>query len=235
MFEKYLTKTGKLSIKQPQEVKNQWYIKRFQEVHGSTYDYSRVVYIKQLEKVEILCRQHGLFQQTPDSHLRGRGCPLCAGKVKKTTEQCVKDFHEVHGTTRYNYSKVKYIDNQSKVSIICVEHGIFTQRPYDHLQGHGCPKCSNHNQNTLYLLRCRNTDLIKIGITGNMPNRLASIGGDLYPIYVVSTHNPRTLEKQLHETYKQYRVFNPTVRNGGTEFFDLSDHQVQEIMELTKV
>lgn len=45
MFEKYLTKTGRLSTKQPQEVKNQWYIQKFQEVHGNKYDYSKVVYI----------------------------------------------------------------------------------------------------------------------------------------------------------------------------------------------
>lgn len=231
MFEKYLTKTGRLSKKQPQEIKNWWYIQKFQEVHGDTYDYSNVVYDNQLRKVEIICVKHGSFHQTPDSHLRGRGCPFCAGKIKKTTEQCVKDFVSVHGNT-YDYSKVVYKDNQSKVLIFCKNHGCFSQRPYDHLQGHGCPKCQNHNQDTLYVLRCINTGLTKIGITGNLGLRLTSIGGQVRLLHHIAVENPRELEKQLHDLYKQHRIFNPTVKNGGTEFFDLSDQQVQEIMEI---
>lgn len=54
MFEKYVTKTGRLSPKQPQDIKNQWYIQKFQEVHGNKYDYSKVVYTGQLEKKQKL-------------------------------------------------------------------------------------------------------------------------------------------------------------------------------------
>ena len=51
---------------------------------------------------------------------------------------------------KYDYSKVKYINSKVKVCIIChekdefgEEHGEFWQRPNDHLNGCGCPKCND--------------------------------------------------------------------------------------------
>lgn len=92
MFEKYLTPTGLLSRKQPQEVKTQWYTQRFKEVHGDTYDYSNVVYTNSYTNVKIICREHGCFTQRPSAHLEGKGCPKCGGKLRKTTETCIQDF-----------------------------------------------------------------------------------------------------------------------------------------------
>ncbi len=43
---------------------------------------------------------------------------------------------------KYDYSKVKYINNKTKVCIICSKHGEFWQTPNSHLMNHGCPKCS---------------------------------------------------------------------------------------------
>jgi hypothetical protein len=46
---------------------------------------------------------------------------------------------------RYDYSKVEYSNQITKVEIICPDHGSFFQRPCDHKnQKQGCPKCS-HN------------------------------------------------------------------------------------------
>src|ERR1035437_7669234 len=46
-----------------------------------------------------------------------------------------------HGD-KYNYSLVNYINNKTKVKIICPTHGDFEQRADKHLQGHGCRKCA---------------------------------------------------------------------------------------------
>lgn len=295
MFEKYLTKTGRLSASQPQDVKNQWYIQKFREVHGDIYNYSKVVYAHSQDKVEIICKQHGSFFQSPNNHSKGKGCPDCYKVSKaKTTEQCIKDFSEIHGNI-YNYSAVNYVNNHTKVDIICGEHGVFTQTPnshlngkgcpqcqkrdqtksreqciedfqkvhsgtYDysqvnyvnaatkveiicrehgsffqvpasHLRGQGCPKCQNHNQDTLYVLKCLDTGLIKIGITNNLSKRITTIVGSLEYVHHVTIENPRDLERELHKRYQKYNKFNPTVKNGGTEFFDLTDQQLQEIIE----
>ena len=47
----------------------------------------------------------------------------------------------VHGD-KYDYSKVVYLGNKSKIIIVCPEHGEFLQTPSHHTnRGHGCPKC----------------------------------------------------------------------------------------------
>ena len=60
--------------------------------------------------------------------------------AKLTTEEFIKKARAVHGD-RYDYSKVQYVDNKTKVCIICKEHGEFWQRPDIHLQRKGCTKC----------------------------------------------------------------------------------------------
>lgn len=60
--------------------------------------------------------------------------------VRKTTEQFIAEAKAIHGD-KYDYSKVNYLDNKTSVCIICPEHGVFWQRPNDHLKGHGCRKC----------------------------------------------------------------------------------------------
>ena len=59
---------------------------------------------------------------------------------KLTTEEFIKKARDVHGD-KYDYSKVEYVNNQTKVCIICKEHGEFWQRPLDHLKGHECSEC----------------------------------------------------------------------------------------------
>lgn len=53
------------------------FIARAKSVHGNRYDYSLVEYETALKNVEIICETHGIFHQTPASHLTGRGCPSC--------------------------------------------------------------------------------------------------------------------------------------------------------------
>lgn len=61
-----------------------------------------------------------------------------------TTEQFVTDAKKVHGD-RYNYNKVVYIRNSSKVVVICKIHGEFSIRPTNHLKGYGCPSCGKRS------------------------------------------------------------------------------------------
>jgi len=48
------------------------------KIHGNFYDYSKTEYIDQKTKIIITCPEHGDFEQIPDSHKHGRGCPSCA-------------------------------------------------------------------------------------------------------------------------------------------------------------
>ena len=40
-------------------------INRFKEVHGDKYDYRNVIYTKMINKVEIICHEHGSFLSNP--------------------------------------------------------------------------------------------------------------------------------------------------------------------------
>lgn len=58
-------------------------IEAFKKVHGDEYDYSKVgEYTSRTDKVEIICKEHGSFWQSPAMHLRGEGCPKCDMKYK---------------------------------------------------------------------------------------------------------------------------------------------------------
>ena len=115
------------------------FIKRAKLIHGDKFDYSLVNYTNFANKVIIRCKIHGEFTQAPKKHLVKQGCPKCNGK-NKTTEELIEQFKVIHGS-KYNYDKVIYKNNKSKIKIICPTHGLFYQVPSSHLQGCGCDKC----------------------------------------------------------------------------------------------
>lgn len=73
------------------------FLAKAKEVHGDKYDYSKVDYQYAESKVEIVCPEHGSFEQTPNNHLLGRGCPACA--AEKQAER--KTTHGMRSHTLY--------------------------------------------------------------------------------------------------------------------------------------
>jgi very-short-patch-repair endonuclease len=122
-------------------MKTEEFITKAKHVHGDRYDYSKVNYINCKTKVVIICKKHGEFLQRPEVHLRGSGCNKCSGLYSPTTEEFIEKAKEKHGDT-YDYSKVEYMNANTKVRIICREHGEFLQTPSHHIgRGDGCIKC----------------------------------------------------------------------------------------------
>ena len=123
------------------------FIESAKKVHGNKYDYSKVNYINRSTNVIITCPKHGDFEQTPINHLKGEGCPYCAGKL--TTEMFIKVSKNVHGD-KYDYSKTNLDvrDKYGKVCIICPRHGEFWQYTYTHKNGCGCPHCAGNFKKT---------------------------------------------------------------------------------------
>ena len=109
------------------------------EKHGTTYDYSNVIYKNNQTKVEIICKIHGAFYLTPGKHLQGRKCQICSGKNLNTVE-FINRANKKH-KNKYDYSLVDYKGIFTDVKIICSKHGIFTQVPDRHLRSNGCSKC----------------------------------------------------------------------------------------------
>lgn len=124
------------------------WVKRAKKVHGDRYDYSQVVYISSRSKVDVICREHGKFEQSANSHAQGSGCPKCydknRGKSRQlTTEEFIARAKTVHGG-KYDYSETSYTNSYTKVNIICRVHGLFSQNSHHHLAGHGCTYCGNN-------------------------------------------------------------------------------------------
>jgi len=112
------------------------------KVHNNKYDYSKVKYKNNKTKVVIICPKHGEFKQFAKSHIKGIGCQKCYfDKKKLTKDQFIKKSNKIHNN-KYDYSKVKYKNNRSKIVIICPQHGEFTQKPSHHMQGRGCLICN---------------------------------------------------------------------------------------------
>lgn len=129
------------------------FIKSAKKIHNNKYDYSKVEYTNSKSKVCIICYKHGEFWQTPNDHLDGCGCPICGGKIKITTEDIINRAKSVHGD-KYDYSKTKYIDSRTKITIICPKHGEFLQKPHNHINlRQGCPKCKELSKGQLELFK----------------------------------------------------------------------------------
>ena len=58
----------------------------------------------------------------PSAHLRGQGCPVCGLERKtKRKEQFIQEAKDKYNNF-YDYSKVEYVNNITKVCIICSKH-----------------------------------------------------------------------------------------------------------------
>lgn len=122
------------------------FIKKAQEKFGNKFDYDKVNYINQYEKVEIGCSEHGLFLTVPKDHLNSKyGCPICAdiaqaNVMRKENETFIEELKLIHGD-KYDYSLVEYVGCKYDIFIICSKHGKFKQNAAAHLNGCECPKC----------------------------------------------------------------------------------------------
>jgi hypothetical protein len=126
------------------------FIRESKKSHGDFYDYSQVKYKNTTVPVSIICPLHGVFNQSPDNHKKGHGCPKCAAasrtsSLRSTTSRFIKIASVTHNGF-YDYSLVDYVKNTVKVEIICPLHGVFYQRPSNHLNGSGCPVCGRSNK-----------------------------------------------------------------------------------------
>ena len=75
----------------------------------------------------------------------------------------------------------------------------------------------------IYVIRSNVGGLVKIGITTNVERRMS----ELDPAEIVCLKevlNPRGIEKELHETYSHCRL-------SGTEYFELSEYEIELIKE----
>lgn len=53
------------------------FIRVSNEIHNNKYDYSLSNYKNSRTKIDIICKEHGIFKQAPYHHKSNEGCPVC--------------------------------------------------------------------------------------------------------------------------------------------------------------
>ena len=156
------------------------FIQKAKDKYGDKFTYLKTKYGKSNnDELIVTCDIHHDILVKPVNFLKKGtkfGCELCG--IESSRFQKVHDkpkFIEkarlVHGDT-YDYSLVEYINNETKVSIICPTHGVFRQKPSNHLVGKSCHKCAKYGFDTSksgYLYVLQSDSFIKIGITNTSP------------------------------------------------------------------
>lgn len=149
------------------------FLQRATNKHGNRYIYDNVYYINTTTLVEIICRIHGSFKQTPNNHIYcGSGCKICAILERSdsktlTTKEFVEMAISIH---LYTYDKVKYIHYHENVIITCKKHGDFCQSPFNHFRGYGCRKCGDEKRGNDRRLTTQEFKIKSIEIHGDLYN-----------------------------------------------------------------
>ena len=229
------------------------FISKANNIHKNKYNYSNVVLQKYNKKVKIICPIHGPFLQKPTQHIAlKQGCQTCAIQInakkrRLSTEEFIAKAKEVHGD-KYDYSLVDYKKTKDKVKIICPRHGIFEQKPADHLQQKGCNKCSTSGYNkqitgNLYIHSVLNYSANKVvgytvGITNSKPEkRLKEIQNSsvLNHQLIFTLKGPgdkiADLEKEIHQRCGTLDMKH-LIKDGGTEVIPPESYKLcKEIIE----
>lgn len=114
---------------------------------------------------------------------------------KLTTKEFIERAKKVHGD-KYDYNLVDYKNNYTKIKIICSEHGIFEQTPYNHVIGKRCPECYGKFKLT----------------TKEFIERAIKIHGNKYDYsyvnYIGSEDKVTIICKKCNNTFKQRPTFH---------------------------
>ena len=188
------------------------FIKRSKLVHDNKYDYSLVNYINAKTKVKIICEKHGIFSQMPFHHMNNVGCSKCANVKRSTTEEFIDKAKLIH-QKKYDYSLVNYINNKTKVKIICKKHGVFEQKPIHHLNYHGCPICkSSRGENKIY------NYLIENNIEFEREKKFKDLGNKRFDFYLPNLNTCIEFDGEQH--FKEINFFGG---KKGLEQIETSD------------
>lgn len=224
------------------------FIERANIIHNQKYDYSKINYIRGKDKVEIICPKHDLFFQIAENHLQGFGCKYCSATGDRLA------FNNVISKLKNKFPKLDFSQTYYKLSsdnftVICSEHGQFTtskKKLLKFINYNGCPGCKKkfYNSTNLYTrtgwrnkylgkdtfvyllaIKTPSEECLKIGMTGNLKQRLRSI--ELQNVSVklldyMKFSNPEEsydMEKLLFKMLKKYKIVTNYNFGGKTECF----------------
>jgi G:T-mismatch repair DNA endonuclease (very short patch repair protein) len=92
-------------------------LKRFIEIHGLKYSYDEKTYSSARKRMSIICFKHGSFEQTPEHHFNGRGCPKCSlgKKISKGQRKLYNIIKQRHPKQKIEMEYKIIINKDKKV------------------------------------------------------------------------------------------------------------------------
>jgi Zn finger protein HypA/HybF involved in hydrogenase expression len=117
------------------------------ELYGDKYEYDLVEYLGNKILVKIICKNHGVFERSPNLFLSGDACRICSKKFTKSSskELFIEEAVKVYGD-KDDYTETNIISAKEKIEVRCTKHGyIFKKSIQNYLAGVGCPKCKAEN------------------------------------------------------------------------------------------
>lgn len=131
---------------------------------------------------------------------------------------------------KYDYSLVTKVDSKRKITIICKNHGSFTQYPYNHLSGNSCPKCTNKNTaDVFYVWKVKGQNFIKIGITSSNlgDDRIGIVAANWKVVPEILVYhvcaNALAVENSIKRALKKYHRPLQFKGDGHTEVFEYNE------------
>ena len=87
-------KCGFDKISNSKKLTTEDFISKANKIHKNIYNYSNVIYSDYNTPIDIICIKHGIFKQTPDAHLQGKGCPNCGHSISMHESEIVSFLKE---------------------------------------------------------------------------------------------------------------------------------------------
>lgn len=165
------------------------FIKRAEAKHKGKFDYSLVTeenYVNLFTPVQIICKQHGVFEQKPRDHTLKAGgklcCPVCIHEFNKIhNKRSIESWKEELSNKAPHIIMVQHGNSESNTEecvLECLHHGQFTSKLADiKNQVYICPLCAqDHNswggrfrrtdiKGILYFIYIPELGLWKLGVT----------------------------------------------------------------------
>lgn len=146
------------------------FINKAKAIHGDKYDYSLVEYKDCKTPVKIMCSVHGIFDQTPQGHLSGHGCPKCNYKNQYILfDRLREEFPDLEIVSEASYLTVPWIGRQRfdiyfPLYNIAVEYnGIQHYQPHEYLGGEsGYQECLRRDQ--IKRQKCKDNNCLLIEV-----------------------------------------------------------------------
>ena len=218
-------------IRTPQSLISSKYLflEKCVSIHGKLYDYSKSDYKGANTKIEIICKIHGSFWQTPNNHIHKiHHCGKCLGIGLSKKEKIIILKTNSINTKFTNYSKAK-INKGECTELFCTLHEkYYTQNYYNHLKYLGCPFCKRERRSSawnsissygtngfygtdkksfIYILSNEDDTIIKVGLAKNIKYRMNDLykeSGILWKL--LSSYQDKAnilweIEQDIHKTF----------------------------------